>query len=158
MEPVSAHGRLSNMRLAAVAVAVSLVVVSGCGASGAADDPAEQPSRGSGSGPTELTVVVRTGAGQAERTFSLTCDPPGGDHPDPVAACRLLDRLPDPFAPLPADEACTEIYGGPETATVTGTFRGEPVDAAFSRSNGCQISRWDAYRPLLVERGGAVGS
>jgi hypothetical protein len=90
--------------------------------------------------------------------WSLACDPAGGDHPDPEAACRLLDELENPFAPVPADQACTEIYGGPQTAHVTGTFRGEPVDAEFDRTNGCQISRWDAHLDLLVERGGAGGT
>ena len=50
---------------------------------------------------------------------------------------------------------CTEIYGGPQTATVTGTFRGEPVSAEFSRTNGCEIARWDGHVALLVETGGA---
>ena len=70
----------------------------------------------------------------------------------------MLDELEEPFAPVPSDQACTEIYGGPQTARVTGTFRGEPVDAEFDRTNGCEISRWDAYVDLLVERGGANGS
>ncbi len=145
------------MRLAMLAVVVSLVAVSGCGTSGAADDPAEQPSRGSGSGSTELTIVVHDGPGQGRRTFSLTCDPPGGDHPDPEAACRALDELKQPFAPAPTDQACTEIYGGPQTARVTGTFRGQPVDMEFSRTNGCEISSWDALVAVLVEPGGAQG-
>lgn len=119
---------------------------------------ADRQGRGSGDGATELTVVVQTGPGQGERTFSLTCDPPGEDHPDPEAACRTLDQLKSPFAPVPKNVACTEIYGGPQTARVTGTFRGEPVAAEFNRTNGCEIARWDAHAALLVERGGAEGS
>ena len=41
------------------------------------------------------------------------------------------------------------IYGGPETATVTGTWRGRPVDAEFRRNDGAQIFRWDQVAPLL---------
>ncbi len=119
--------------------------------------PSAAPSP-SADGRTELAVRVRSGPGQAARTFTLTCDPPGGDHPDPAAACRLLDELDHPFAPLAPDRACTEIYGGPQTATVTGTFRGSPVHAEFRRTDGCEIARWDAYVDLLVERGGARGS
>ena len=49
--------------------------------------------------------------------------------------------------------ACTQQFGGPETATVTGTFRGEKVNARFSRENGCEISRWQKVEELL----GAAG-
>lgn len=134
------------MRIAVLPVAL-LLALTACGSSGDADVP-------DAGGRTDLTVVVSSGYGD-ERTWTLRCDPPGGDHPDPEAACRLLDRLDHPFAPLRPDRMCTEIYGGPQTARVTGTFRGEPVDARFKRTDGCEISRWDAYVDLLVERGGA---
>ena len=136
--------------------AASVLLLAGCGTEGPGGDPGGSTSgSGAAQGETELTVVVRTGAGQGNRTFLLTCDPPGGDHPDPEAACRGLDELEQPFAPVPADTACTEIYGGPQTARVTGTYRGDPVDAEFDRTNGCQIDRWDAHLALLVEAGGA---
>ena len=102
--------------------------------------------------------MVHTAPGQGRRTFSLTCGPPGGDHPHPAAACRTLDELEHPFAPVPAGTPCTEIYGGPQTARVTGTYRGDPVDATFNRTNGCESDRWDGYVALLVEAGGAAGT
>lgn len=49
----------------------------------------------------------------------------------------------------PADVACTEIYGGPQIATITGTLDGESVDAAFDRANGCGISDWDQFALFL---------
>ena len=148
------------LRIAVPLVAVLLIALPGCGTesgAGAAGDAADEPGKTDGTvedGRTDLTVVV-AGTGRGKRTYSLTCDPAGGDHPDPAAACRALDELDDPFAPVPGDQACTEIYGGPQTAVVTGTFRGEAVDAAFNRTNGCEISRWDAHLALLVEGGGA---
>lgn len=39
--------------------------------------------------------------------------------------------------------ACTEIYGGPPTATITRVVEGGEVDASFNRSGGCEIDRWD---------------
>jgi hypothetical protein len=149
------------MRLAlrrAVAVS-SLCVLAGCG-TGAGGDVATEPAPDGGAGPdgqTRLTVVVTAAPQRAERTYTLVCDPPGGDHPDATGACRALARMKDPFAPVPSGAMCTEIYGGPQTATVTGTLRGEPVDARFSRTDGCQISRWDRHAAVLVEPGG-VGS
>ena len=47
--------------------------------------------------------------------------------------------------------ACTQIYGGPEEATIKGTIRGNPVDATFSRTDGCEIARWESVEALLSE-------
>ena len=55
------------------------------------------------------------------------------------------------LASTPADTACTQLFGGPEEATIKGTIRGNPVDATFSRSDGCEISRWERVAPLLAE-------
>ena len=92
---------------------------------------------GDGSPPTRWTLVC---AGQVE-----------GDHPEAEAACAHLAGLDEPFAPLPADQVCTEQYGGPETARITGTWGGEPVDLVVTRTNGCEISQWEGLRPLLSE-------
>ena len=48
--------------------------------------------------------------------------------------------------------ACTQQFGGPETATVTGTLHGDEVAARFSRENGCEISRWEKVAELLGGR------
>jgi hypothetical protein len=60
---------------------------------------------------------------------------------------------PKTFEPVPGNQACTQQYGGPETATVKGTVNGENVDAKFSRMNGCEITRWDAAKPLFEAAG-----
>ncbi len=133
--------------------AATLWLTAGCGTLGTGGDMAAEPTARTGATadrPTELTIVLRHAAGKGgERTFTLVCDPPGGDHPDPTAACRLLSELEEPFAPVPPDTLCTEVYGGPRTATVTGLFRGDPVHAEFSRTDGCQIARWDKHAALL---------
>lgn len=49
---------------------------------------------------------------------------------------------------VPKDEICTEIYGGREVATVTGTLEGRKVERTFSRTNGCEINRFDMAAPL----------
>lgn len=146
-----------KLGLPVVAAAASLWFVAGCGNIGAGGDVTTGPAPGRGAtagGTTELTLVVRDAPGRAGRTYTLLCDPAGGDHPDPAAACRSLSELKDPLAPVPADAMCTQIFGGPQTATVTGTFRGEPVNAEFSRTDGCEIARWDKHAALLVETGG----
>jgi hypothetical protein len=102
---------------------------------------------------TDLTIVVRDGSGKTS-TWRLTCDPPGGTHPHPKAACHILEAngaaaLP----PVPKDKVCTQIYGGPETATIAGTWQGNRVISRFARNDGCQISRWKLMEGLLP-RGG----
>ena len=62
------------------------------------------------------------------RRWHLTCDPAGGTHPDPEAACGILaDHGELALPPVPKDVACTEIYGGPEKATIFGTCQGQRV-------------------------------
>lgn len=101
-----------------------------------------------------LVVTVDDGTGGTPRTWTLTCDPPGGDHPDPVAACAAIEAARRPFAPVPAGMLCTQIYGGPQTATIEGTWRGEPVRASYKRSDGCEIARWNALAAVLGSGGG----
>jgi hypothetical protein len=95
---------------------------------------------------TELTITVVPDEGAQANVMTLTCDPPGGDHPDAEAACDSIEQAggADAFRPFSDEAACTMIYGGPQTAAITGTYRGDDVDAEFSRRNGCEISRWDA--------------
>jgi hypothetical protein len=79
----------------------------------------------------------------------LACDPVGGTHPRAARACAVLAEFPDALQSVPRDVACTEIYGGPETAAVTGTLDGRSIRARFNRTNGCEIARWEKLHPLL---------
>lgn len=118
--------------------------------------PTSSPTPGAtSSAAADLTITLdETGSG-SPRTFTLSCDPVGGDHPDADAACATLADLgPEAFAPPPRDEMCTQQYGGPEVATVEGTVAGTPVTAQLSRTDGCEISRWDALAPVLGSAGG----
>ena len=112
--------------------------------------PAGTADGGTQPADSDLTVQIDRGDGTPAETYTLSC--PGtatGDLADPAAVCTHLQALPDPFAPLPADAMCTEQFGGPQTARVTGRWEGEPVDLSLSRTDGCQISQWDALGPLL---------
>ncbi|MET0693573.1 MAG: SSI family serine proteinase inhibitor, partial [Propionibacteriaceae bacterium] len=81
--------------------------------------PTASPSNASES---TLTVVYDDGNGKTS-TWQLSCDPAGGDHPDPAAACAALTK--SAATALPAvskDKMCTQQFGGPQTATLTGTW------------------------------------
>jgi hypothetical protein len=132
--------------LAAVVLAVALL--GGCSGSRLQTD----------SSPDGTRLTIRAwpkGEGkQPVRRWTLVC-PAGGTLPEPERACRALEgprRLrpsPSPFAPLPRPRACTQVYGGPAEATVTGRFHGQRVHADFSRGDGCQIQRWDGVAFLF---------
>ena len=96
--------------------------------------------------PTRLEVTQTTDRTQ---TWTLPCDPTGGDHPSPAPACGAVMSLERPFAPLAEDVVCTQQYGGDQTARVTGVLRGMPVDLALSRTDGCRIAQWDRLGALL---------
>lgn len=75
------------------------------------------------------------------------CDQLGQD----AVRTRLLDGP-------PSDQVCTEIYGGPDVATLTGTYDGvdgPPVDTTVDRSNGCGIDEWDSLLSQVLP--GALG-
>lgn len=98
---------------------------------------------------TDLVIEFVREPGATPERRTLTCEPTGGDHPDAEQACADLAASQDPFAPLATDQVCTQIFGGPQTATVTGTYRGEPVRLELSRSDGCRIAQWDALGAVL---------
>ncbi|MER7625197.1 SSI family serine proteinase inhibitor [Streptomyces sp. NPDC126503] len=112
-----------------------------------------------------LTVTVsNSGHPEADGKYDLTCESKGGkggkatikaggNHPAAQNACERLDHLArqggDPFATVPENRFCTQVYGGSATAHVTGTWRGRSVDARFSRADGCEIDRWRNLEPVL---------
>ncbi len=94
-------------------------------------------------------TVTRRSPDRPAITRTLTCDPVGGDHPNAAEACAALTAVDDPFAPVPPGTIATMIYGGPDTATVDGTWQGHPIHAEFSRTNGAEIHRWERLRPVF---------
>ena len=139
--------------------ALALLALTACGTSTGSGpvtslSPSTSAPAGGGGGATALTIVLKEGPTTAPQTWTLTCDPLGGTHPDPAGACAALAAVDDPFKPLDKSMACTQIYGGPQTATVTGTYKGTPVNASFARTNGCEISQWDTLAKALGSPGG----
>jgi Subtilisin inhibitor-like len=101
---------------------------------------------------TALTITVwpkGRGTGRPSKRWTLSCDPAGGTLPRRVRSCTSLASLANAFAPVPGDVACTEIYGGPAQALVTGRRAGRRVWARFHRSDGCHIDRWNRHRFLF---------
>ncbi|HWI07774.1 MAG TPA: hypothetical protein VNT54_09695 [Solirubrobacteraceae bacterium] len=152
-QPAGARGRRLTMRgLAAAGASALLLALAGCGEQ---DEPAA-PSTTAASDPVELTVVYDDARGRTA-TGTLTCR--GTDRRAEGALYRgvsaaelcarvrglrdLLTREPD------RTRACTQIYGGPQTARVTGTIGDEKVDRRFSRTNGCEIADYRRAAGML---------
>jgi hypothetical protein len=107
---------------------------------------------GAGEGVTALRIAYFEDGREPETriVWTLRCDPVGGTHPRRTAACRELRRLGwQTLRPVPPDVACTQIYGGPQVAVVTGLIDGRRVWAKLRRTDGCQIDRWERNRFLV---------
>lgn len=68
---------------------------------------------------------------------------------DPAVRTRLIDG-PDP------DLMCTQIYGGPEEARITGTIDDQRVDTVITRTDGCGINDWDVLLAGILPGAGAT--
>jgi hypothetical protein len=91
---------------------------------------------GNGSAPT-------TTASATNLVVTVWADPAGTAAPTTTTVDKAPGVTAKDFEPTAADQACTEIYGGPGKATVTGTLNGAAVNTTFTRSNGCEIARWE---------------
>jgi hypothetical protein len=108
----------------------------------------------------DLTVALTHAPGGPEHTFILVSrsgELIESSLPDPAAAMAAVGRFGERiFFPEPGPpKLCTQQYGGPQVAVVTGTFNGRHVNCRFSLTDGCEIARWRALSPLL---GGVAGS
>jgi hypothetical protein len=96
---------------------------------------------------SQLTIVYHDGV-RADQTWHLTCEPSGGDHPAPEAACQVLKNVSQRRFRV-RDEDCAMISGGPQRASISGSWRGQPISLHVGRANGCQIQRWDGLAGLF---------
>jgi hypothetical protein len=111
----------------------------------------EEDSGGGSSAPEGATALKVTldpdgpeGA-EDEMTEEVSCEAGADD-----AVCRAVADIDvDALGPVSPNTACTEIFGGADTASLEGTIEGEEVDADLTRANGCEIERFDQVVPLL---------
>jgi len=81
------------------------------------------------------------GPGAESRGVELRCDPVGGAHPDPQAACDALAATAGDFTKLTAADgsfACT-MELRQVTAIAIGTWRGQTVNWSQEFSNPCVL-------------------
>jgi len=136
---------VTEMLRLALALVLALSIA-GCGnATGARQQPSSVVR-------LRITVWPQGEAG-AKVVYTLSCPTGKSTLPAAHAACNKLSHLgARAFAPVPAGTACTLIYGGPQKALVTGRFLGKTIRAVFSRTDGCQITRWSRVAFLFPHR------
>jgi hypothetical protein len=83
----------------------------------------------------------------AARTLRLRCT--DADQSEACGAAAGVSAA--DLRPTPSGVACSQIFRGPQTASIVGILRGERVDAHFARNNGCEVTRWDRVADLLSE-------
>ncbi len=143
------------MRAVLLLALLALALAAGCGGSSSAGNEPTAP-RSTGTAPaTALRITVwprgRIAPAPARR-YELRCEPAGGSLPRPAMACAALAARRSALRPVSPDMACTQLYGGPQEALVRGAVRGDPIRARFSRTDGCEIDRWDRLRALFPVR------
>ena len=103
----------------------------------------------------DLIIRLTEAPGATERIFRLQAIDgiitAASTLPDPTAALEAVERYGEKiFFPVPGPpRTCTQQYGGPQVAVVTGRYLGRDVHSRFSRTDGCEIARWRALAPLL---------
>ena len=136
--------------IAVLALGAGGLVVQGCGdesgggAAGAGGDP--------GTGNLQITYIPEPGT--KPRQADLVCP---ATATDVAAACEQVESLTAAFDPVPADQACSQQYGGPEQIVLSGTWAGQPVDTTLTRTNGCEIDRYASLAPVLLPLVGGPG-
>ena len=152
-QPASALHKAGVTAVLGAVVALAAACGSQTAASQAAGAAAAEPA-------SSLAISVTAAPGATPRHWTLTCGPggDGGTHPQPAVACATLARAQAPFAPVRTGIMCSMIYGGPQTAAITGTWDGKRVAADYSMANGCQIARWNKIWKVLdqVNPGGPM--
>ena len=143
---------ITRLRMAA-AVALAALALAGCGE--ADDEPAARTST-TPAGAIDLTIAYDDGKGTTSRG-TLTCR--GAQR---RATGALAGRAPTArlcaharaiagllTSQRPPGRACTQIYGGPAVARVTGTLDGKRVARRFTQVNGCEIADFKRAAGLL---------
>lgn len=104
-------------------------------------------------GMTVASINVIDPENSQESLYHLSCGKePSGSHPNPVESCEQLIAAFNEgvFEDGPAEQSCTDQFGGQKTARIHGNIKGERVDKSFSLSDGCSIAEWESLDKVLV--------
>lgn len=98
----------------------------------------------------EISIVIQNPRGSTV-SYAIRCSEGeaslrGDTGIDAREACRALARpaVQERLVGGPSqDQVCTQVYGGPQTAMLSGTLEGQSVNTVVTRDDGCGIGDWD---------------
>lgn len=118
-------------------VMVTVVSLTACDAGTQREEPPSQDQSKIG-----LTITFQATPKAEPESHAIDCN-------EEVVFCDQVANG-ESLAPTPPNRACTMQYGGPEVAKLSGSVKGAPaVNYGFTRTNGCEISRWGRLQTLL---------
>lgn len=86
-------------------------------------------------------AITAKASGDLIARASLTCDPEGGSHPNPEAACRQLNKADGHIEHIPEDPGpCTQEFD-PVIVSASGVWDGEERRYEKEFSNQCVAVR-----------------
>jgi hypothetical protein len=117
-----------------------ITLLAACGSTPAPASAGASAKPSAAAAKVSLSMVVSDKPGVVHH-WTLRCDPPGGTHPDPAAACRVLLATKNPFGPLPKHVMCPMILANGKHATIEGRWFGTKVKMTL-QDGGCDLARW----------------
>jgi hypothetical protein len=152
--PMAVRSREKNL-LAAVSAA-AILALAGCGTAttpGGGSSASGGPSASSTpsaapAAKVSLTFTMTGMPGQPVQRWTLRCDPPGGTHQDPAAACAALLRMKDPFAARPRRMICPMILASGRQIVVTGNWFGTKVHRHIL-DGGCDLALFGSVSKIF---------
>jgi hypothetical protein len=152
--PMAVRSREKNL-LAAVSAA-AILALAGCGTAttpGGGSSASGRPSASSTpsaapAAKVSLTFTMTGMPGQPVQRWTLRCDPPGGTHQDPAAACAALLRMKDPFAARPRRMICPMILASGRQIVVTGNWFGTKVHRHIL-DGGCDLALFGSVSKIF---------
>lgn len=147
---------MPKLRHPVAIVAIAALLATACGSDDVALDDTPAGDAGSTGSEEHLRVEVAVRADRdadpVQTTYACDADGDsltGGDNADAACAALLDSRRWLREGP-PADQVCTEIFAGPETAELEGEFAdGATFERELDRADGCGADRWDRLAPAL---------
>lgn len=117
-----------------MAIFLGLSTLTACGATPAPTKPEAKITVG------ELTLTYKETPEATSKILTIDCS-------DDKTLCKTL--LKESAHPTKDPMACTQIYGGPATVNIVGKINRKPIALAYSRTNGCDIARWESMDKLI---------
>jgi len=145
------------VRGAVALLAAAAMLVAACGEDDAprSSTTTTTPTMTTTAGAIKLEISHDDGAGRAS-SGGLICE--SGDQRatgelagrrTAAELCRDARALASLLTGGRGRQACTQIYGGPQTVQITGAIDGRRINRRFSRTNGCRIEEYTRLKPIL---------